>query len=113
MAILIGASAIAGFLAWSPQQGDATAAEFATRTQLRNELLDILQSRGFAWLIQSPPASVCAILAGMSNSSVSFSAVLGAYSCERSPPADSVSVTISLRLLPMMVTLEAWSGTQG
>jgi hypothetical protein len=113
VAALVGTSAISGILLWSPRQGDTVSAEFAVRTQLREELLGVLQSRGFAWLIQSPPGDVCAVLESMSNSSVSFSATLGASSCPLSPPTDSVSVSISLRLLPMAVTLEAWSRAQG
>jgi len=112
VAVLIGASAITGILVWSPLQGDAASAEFAARTRLRDSLLEIVQGRGIPWLIQTPTAEVCAALADMSNSSVSYSAILGSYSCPASPPADSVSETIILRLLPMAVTLEAWSDVQ-
>jgi hypothetical protein len=112
VAALIGAAAVAGIVAWSPQAGDDAARRFALRQQLRDELLGVLQSRGTVWLLQSPKATICATLQGMSNASVSLSAELGSYSCGPLAP-DSVSANLTLALLPMEVILEAWSGARG
>jgi hypothetical protein len=111
VAALIGTSAFTGMVVWSPQQGDNASNQSLLQAQLRDALLKLIQDRGFAWLIQTPPQEICAALAGMSNSSVGFDAVLGQYSCFAPPRSPSAS--LAFRLLPMEVTLEVWSTAGG
>ena len=113
MAALIGVSAITGILVLSPRQGDSLADQSAVRISLRDDLLQVLQARGFGWLIQSPPQTICKVLAGVSNSSVIISATFGSYSCSPMPQSGVVSAIISFRLVNAEVSLEAWSTVPG
>lgn len=109
VAALIGTSALTGFIAWSPGQGDAAAREAALRSQLRDSLLGMLQQKGIPWILQSPPTTVCSYFAGRSNSSFGVDVTLGSTTCGTKPAPGAVTATISMKLLPFEVTLEAWS----
>lgn len=109
VAALIGTSALTGFIAWNPGQGDAAAREAALRSQLRDSLLDKLQQKGTPWILQSPRPAVCSYFADMSNSSSGVYVTLGSTTCGAEPAPGAVTATISMSLLPFEVTLEAWS----
>jgi len=108
IATLIGTSAIAGVVAFSPRQGDTSSSGLAIESQLRDGLLAILQREGITWLIQSSQQLVCAHLKELSNSSVTFSGVIGEYRCAASPPEGSPVATLVFHLEPYLVVLEAW-----
>ncbi len=112
IATLIGTSAIAGIVASSPRQSDNAARALALESQLRDQLLAILQQKGTAWLIQAGPEGVCSYLREASNSSATFSGVIGGYSCQPSPPAGVLLATLPLRLIPFDAVLEAWPNAQ-
>ncbi|HYA55554.1 MAG TPA: hypothetical protein VED22_02030 [Nitrososphaerales archaeon] len=111
VAALIGTSAIAGLAAFSPRQADVASGGLAMESQLRDELLAILQRDGVAWLIRSSPQVVCVMLRGQSNSSVTFSGVIGPYRCGPSPPSSSSAASLAFYLMPYQVVLEAWPNT--
>ena len=113
VAALIGTSAIAGIATFSPAQSDNTSSRLAMESQLRDELLTILQREGFAWLVQSTPRAVCDYLQDISNSSVTFSGVIGPYRCGPSPPTSSPVATLAFFLTPYQIVLEAWSNAPG
>jgi len=108
VAALIGVSAIAGIATFSPGQSDVASKRLAMESQLRDELLTILQREGLTWLIQSSPQAVCAYLQDSSNSSVTFSGVIGPYTCGTSPPISSPVATLAFYLTPYQIVLEAW-----
>jgi len=109
---LIGTSSLAGMVALNPIQGDVASSSLATESQLRDELLALLQQRGTVWLIQSSPETVCSYLRGMSNSSVTFSGEIGQLSCG-APPSNGVpTATIVLHFTGFQVVLEAWPNEQ-
>ena len=108
IAALIGTSAIAGIAAFSPKQADVASSSLATESQLRDELLTILQREGVTWLIQSSPQEICGRLRELSNSSVTFSGAIGPYACSPSPPSGSPVATLVFYLIPYRFVLEAW-----
>jgi hypothetical protein len=112
LAALIGTSAIAGIAVFSPRQADVASAGLATESQLRDGLLAIIQREGVTWLIQSSPQVVCARLHDLSNSSVTFSGVIGPYSCGPSAPNGSPVAILAFYLMPYQFVLEAWPNAQ-
>jgi len=108
IAALIGTSAIAGVATFSPRQADYTSGGLLVESQLRDELLTIIQRQGVTWLILSSPQAVCAYLQELSNSSVTFSGVIGQHRCGPYPPGESPVATLVLDLIPYQVLLEAW-----
>lgn len=108
VAALIGTSAIAGIAAFSPRQGDVASGGLAMKSELRDGLLTILQREGVTWLIQSSPNAACAYLESLSNSSVTFSGMIGPHRCGPSPPGGSPVATLGFYLTPNQVVLEAW-----
>ena len=108
VAALIGTSAIAGVAAFSPRQADVASSSLAIESHLRDELLTILQREGVTWLIISSPQVVCAHLHELSNSSVTFSGVIGKYGCGASPARGSPVATLAFNLIPCHVVLYAW-----
>jgi hypothetical protein len=108
VAALIGTSAIAGVAAFSPRQADVASGVLAIKSELRDELLAVLQREGVTWLIRSSPQLVCAHLQDLSNSSVTLSGLIGPYSCGPSPPIGSTVATLVFYLMPYQVVLEAW-----
>ena len=113
VAALIGASAITGMAAWSPQAGDSASRGAAAQGQLRDELLSFLSEPGMAWLIINSPSAACSALSGLSNSTVGVSASFGSYSCGSPPTAGSRAASLTLLLGTNDVDLEAWSSAPG
>lgn len=109
IAVLIGTSAITGIVAWTPRSGDIASQHTLMRTLLRDSLLAYLQHRGVVWLMRSSPQELCADLSGISNSSVTFSATSGSFSCGSPPLGVAALSTLTLQLTSYQVTLEAWS----
>lgn len=108
VAALIGASAIAGVVTWTPRPWDAETRRLVLQTQLRDDLLGYLQARGTVWFASTPPGQICAALQASSNSTVAFSAAVGGARCSVPPPG-AVVANLTLDLLPGRVMLEAWS----
>jgi hypothetical protein len=113
VAALIGMSAIAGIVTWTPGPGDLTSSNMMLESALRDGLLALLQQRGTFWLIASSPYQICSYLQGLSNSSVTYSASLGPYQCNPPPPVASTEASLILGLAPYRVVLEAWANTPG
>lgn len=109
LAALIGVSAVTGVIALAPGGGDAASLQIARQMQLRDDLLRLLQQRGTAWLLSTPPAVVCSQLASLSNSSFRMGATLGGVSCGVPPRGGSAEANITLMLGNSEVTLVAWS----
>ena len=112
LAALIGTSCITGIFAWNPRAWDSTSSSLELQTHLRDGLLGILQNRGIVWLMSSPPVDVCAALQSVSNSSVTYSAVLGDYSCRPFPTPSLPDANLTLNLIPFKVVLESWSSIE-
>ena len=108
VAALIGASAIAGVVAYTPVTWDAESQHQALQTNLRDDLLAYLLARGTVWLASASPGQICSDVLGRSNSTVGFSATVAGAPCS-SPPPGAVSANLTLDLLPHRVMLEAWS----
>jgi len=113
IAALIGISSIAGLVAFSPRQGDDASNSLAVETQLRDELVSVLQQKGIVWFMQSSPTASCEYLRGLSNSSVSFSGAIGPYSCGPPPPPGVPLAELNVTLTPYQVSLEAWAAASG
>ncbi|MDG6963725.1 MAG: hypothetical protein JRN16_08420 [Nitrososphaerota archaeon] len=111
VAILIGASAITGILLLNPAAGDATALRLRVKTALRDKLVSFVESEGVEWFLETPPATICSRLASASNATYTLSATMGSFSCG-GPPPGTTSVSLDLDLIPLDVTLLAWSGAQ-
>lgn len=110
---LIGTSALAGMVTLAPRHGDLASSSLATESQLRDELLALLQQKGTTWILQSSPRTVCSYLRGLSNSSVTFSADIGAAKCGASPPPGLPAATLAIPLIGRQVVFEAWTDEEG
>jgi len=108
IAALIGTSAIVGVAVLSPGQADVASGGLTMKSELRDELLAVIQREGVTWLIQSSPQMVCARLQELSNSSVTFSGVIGPYGCGLLPPRGATVATLAFYLMPYQVVLQAW-----
>ena len=113
VAALFGTSAFTGRVAWDPHGGDLASGRLALQTRLRDGLLTLVQERGIAGFLQSSPSTVCAYLAALSNSSSGVFATLGTRTCGAPPPRGSTTASLTLDLIPLAVTLVAWSRGQG
>ena len=109
MATLIGTSAITGIIAWNPSTGDAYSRQAELQINLSDGLLSLLQDRGTAWFIRSPPSAVCAYLAASTNSSYRIYATVGSLTCGSPPQEGSTVAALTLAMTPLEVTLAAWS----
>jgi hypothetical protein len=112
VAALIGTSAVAGMLAFSPAKWDSASRSLTLESQIRDELVSILQHEGTPWLVQSAPEAVCGYLHSISNATVSFSAIIGPRSCAPSPPPGASVATLVLQLDNFQVVLEGWPNAQ-
>jgi len=112
VAALIGASTVTGIVAWTPHAGDGASDSAKLKSQLRDELLALLQQKGTVWLIRSPPGDICAYLGSISNSSVTFSASIGSNICGPPPPEGALEASLTVNLIPYQVVLEAWPDVQ-
>ncbi len=113
VAALIGASAVTGIVAWTPRPGDTASTTLRIQVELRDRLLAVVQQRGTVWLSTSAPESVCAYLAGVSNSTVGFGGRIGSFECPLLPPPGRIVANLSLNLILRQVVLAAWSEGQG
>jgi len=109
VAALIGTTAITGIAAFSPRQADFASSGLAMQSRLRDDILAALQEKGVTWLILSSPEMFCARLQYLSNSSVTFSGVIGPYRCGPPSPKGYPAATLAFHLMQYQVVLQAWS----
>jgi hypothetical protein len=112
VAALIGTSAVAGIVAFSPGKLDSASRSLTLESQIRDELLSVLQNVGTAWLVQTPPGVVCGYLQSISNATVTFSAIIGPMRCAFSAPPGASVATLVLQLTASQVVLEGWTNAQ-
>ncbi len=109
VAVLVGASAIASILFWTPRTGDLQAGELAVRAELSDRVAGVIQAKGMGWFLSTPPRPVCSYLASLSNSTVHLFATVGGVTCGDAPPAGAVQASIAFRLVNLQVDVGAWS----
>lgn len=110
IAAIIGVSAVAGLVSWTPGSYDSSARRAILHSALLGRLEGFVQAHGTAWLIRSPSAEVCAALAGASNSTVALTGRVGPESCGDEPPGDAVTASLSFFLAGREFVLVAWCG---
>lgn len=109
VAALVGVAAISAFVVWTPRRGDVRANSLAARTELRDRVAGLIEAKGMAWFLATPPSEVCSYIAALSNSTVHLVATVGGDTCGSAPPPGAVVASLSFLLVRLEVTVEAWS----
>lgn len=109
VAVLVGVSAVAGILFWTPRSGDLKSGELAARAELGARVAGVVQAKGMSWFLSAPPPALCSYLAGLSNSTVHLFADVGGATCGDAPPGGAVQASIAFRVVNLRVDVGAWS----
>ncbi len=106
---MVGVSAFAGLVVWTPRIGDAAANRMALQVHLRDQLVSFVEDRGIPWILLAPLGEVCAELASALGRGVNAFVLEGMQSCGSPPPDGAVVSNLTVRLLPYELSLVAWA----
>ncbi len=110
VAVMVGVSAIAGLVVWTPRFGDSVSNRMALQAHLRDVLVSFLESKGVPWILQASAAEVCTGLDSNLNGTVHVFVSLGTQTCGSPSTKGAVASNLTLALLPFEVNMAAWSG---
>ncbi len=106
---MIGISSVAMLIVWTPTSYDLAAQRSVDRARLRDGLSTVVNTYGLYWLQQSTPSGICAELAMISNSTVSFSAIVDGTRCAAAHGQLGGTVAnLTVRFSSRLVDLESW-----
>ena len=100
-------------LVWNPQVNAMASRRSMDEAHLRDLLTSYLEMDGLVWLQRASPQELCARLANLSNSTITYSARVNSLPCNSQSPSLAPAGNLAVNLVSKAVVLEAWYAARG